>query len=192
MPNFEEISKCDVAASFKITGEFVKSPGKGQLIEVLVKDPAIHSVIIYGKSDNREYPLAKKHHKPETLRDIAHLRPRSNLISAVTRVRNNLALATHLFFQNRGFQYIHTPLTTSSDCEGAGEMFQVTTLLPNPKEKISTIPKLPNSEIVDYTKDFFKKPSFLTVSGQLNVEVFNIDIELCLCFIKCIYIWTNL
>lgn len=108
--------------------------------------------------------------KLETLRDICHLRPRTNVISCVTRIRNNLAYATHIYFQNRGFLYIHTPEITSSDCEGAGSMFQVTTLLPPPKEKCNL--KLTKEGLVDYKEDFFAKATYLTVSGQLEVENF--------------------
>jgi asparaginyl-tRNA synthetase len=107
--------------------------------------------------------------KLETLREICHLRPRTNTISVVARIRNNLAYATHLFFQSRGFLYVHTPIITGSDCEGAGEMFQVTTLLPKPHEKLKGVPV--NKEgLVEYKDDFFGKPSYLTVSGQLAVE----------------------
>ena len=106
--------------------------------------------------------------KLETLRDICHLRPRTNIISCVTRIRNNLAYATHIYFQERGFLYIHTPEITSSDCEGAGEMFQVTTILPKPNEKANL--KLTKEGLIDYKDDFFSKPTFLTVSGQLEVE----------------------
>lgn len=131
---------------------------------------------IVGTCKQGEYPLmvgkeAKKM-KLETLRDICHLRPRTNLISSVTRIRNNLAYATHMYFQNRGFQYIHTPLITASDCEGAGEMFQVTTALPKPNEKIEGNLKLTTDGKIDYKEDFFGKPTFLTVSGQLAVENF--------------------
>ena len=108
--------------------------------------------------------------KLETLRDICHLRPRTNIISCVTRIRNNLAYATHIYFQNRGFLYIHTPEITSSDCEGAGSMFQVTTLLPPPKSKCDL--KLTKEGLVDYKDDFFGKATYLTVSGQLEVENF--------------------
>ena len=106
--------------------------------------------------------------KLETLRDICHLRPRSNIISTVARIRNSLAYATHLYFQSRGFQYVHTPIITGADCEGAGEMFQVTTVLPKPHEK-GTVPTTKEG-LVDYKFDFFGKPTFLTVSGQLAVE----------------------
>jgi len=106
--------------------------------------------------------------KLETLRDICHLRPRSNIISTVARIRNSLAYATHLYFQSRGFQYVHTPIITGADCEGAGEMFQVTTVLPKPHEK-GTVPTTKEG-LIDYKFDFFGKPTFLTVSGQLAVE----------------------
>ncbi len=106
--------------------------------------------------------------KLETLRDICHLRPRSYIISTVARIRNNLAYATHLYFQSRGFQYVHTPIITGADCEGAGEMFQITTILPKPHEK-GTVP-FTKEGLVDYKNDFFGKPTFLTVSGQLAVE----------------------
>jgi len=107
----------------------------------------------------------------EFLRSVGHLRPRTQLINAVTKVRNALAFATHLYFQNKGYLYIHTPLITCSDCEGAGEMFQITTLLSHAKDKIDAIPKTKEGN-VDYTDDFFKKPAFLTVSGQLNGEIY--------------------
>lgn len=136
-----------------------------------IKDSSLHYVKIHGGCDSGTYPLAKKHHKAETLREIAHLRPRTNLIGAVARVRNNLALSTHLFFQNRGFLYIHTPIITASDCEGAGEMFQVTTILPEKEKPISEVPVEKEKKTINYQNDFFKKPAFLTVSGQLSVEV---------------------
>lgn len=124
-----------MGASFEIKGKLIKSPGKNQVIEMNVSAED-HYVKIHGNCDNKNYPLAGKHVKPETLRDIAHLRPRTNLIGAVARIRNNLALATHLFFQSRGFLYVHTPIITASDCEGAGEMFQVTTILPDKKNQL--------------------------------------------------------
>ncbi len=170
MKNFEEVLKCGVASSFEIRGKLIKSPGKNQLIEMNVSAED-HYVKIHGTCDNKKYPLAGKHLKAETLRDIAHLRPRTNLIGATARVRNNLSLATHLFFQSRGFLYVHTPIITASDCEGAGEMFQVTTLLPDKKKTIDEVPVEKEKKTIDYTKDFFKKPAFLTVSGQLSVEV---------------------
>lgn len=131
-----------------------------------------HYVKILGTCEQGDYPLIKSSTKMklETLREICHLRPRTNTISVVARIRNNLAYATHLFFQNRGFLYIHTPIITGSDCEGAGEMFQVTTLLPKPHEKMTQPITDKTTGLVDYKNDFFGKPSFLTVSGQLAVE----------------------
>jgi asparaginyl-tRNA synthetase len=116
--------------------------------------------------------LSKKGHTLEFLRDIAHLRPRSKYISAATRVRNSLALATHLYFQSRGFYLIATPIVTASDCEGAGEMFQVSTIMPKTHESVKTLPLVKDKDIVDYSKDFFKRPSYLTVSGQLSIECY--------------------
>lgn len=140
---FEEISKTNVSTSFKIKGTLIKSPAKGQLFELQVSRPDRgHYCKIIGACDPGKYPLAKKRHTNEYLREIAHLRPRTNLIGAMTRVRNNLAFATHLFFQQRGFQYIHTPIITASDCEGAGQMFQVTTILPEPHDPIAKIPTI--------------------------------------------------
>jgi asparaginyl-tRNA synthetase len=107
----------------KITGKFVKSIGQGQAIEVLCEDPENHEVEVCGECDPKFYPISKKYHKAETLREHCHLRPRTNLIGGVARVRNALAFATHLFYQSRGYLYVHTPLITASDCEGAGEMF---------------------------------------------------------------------
>lgn len=130
MPNFEEVSKQKVAASFRVKGKIVESPAEGQPVELLCNDPEQHYVEILGSNqDTARYPLAKKAHSIEHLRSNLHLRPRSNLIGAAMRVRNAISFATHLFFQSNGFMYIHTPIITGSDCEGAGEMFQVTTLL---------------------------------------------------------------
>ncbi len=140
MANFAEVSKATVGTSFKIKGKLIKSPAKGQLFELQVCHADTHACKIIGDCPGDSYPLAKKKHSVEFLRDIAHLRPRTKLISAVTRIRNNLAYATHKFFQERGFLYIHTPIITASDCEGAGEMFQVTTALPKPEEPISKVP----------------------------------------------------
>lgn len=147
---------CSVSA----TGIVVESPGKGQALEMQAS-----SVTLIGKCDPESYLLQKKKHTFEFLRTIAHLRPRTNTFGAVTRVRNALSYATHQFFQNRGFLYIHTPILTGSDCEGAGKMFQVTTL------DISNPAKTKEGKI-DYTQDFFSKPTYLTVSGQLNGEIF--------------------
>ena len=155
-------------ASFKVEGELVKSPAKGQAVEVL----ALKVTILGGIEDPATYPLSAKKLKLETLRDMQHLRPRTNTLGAVTRVRNACAFATHKFFQERGFAYIHTPILTNSDCEGAGEMFQVTTVLPEAEHgKIADIPKT-DKGVIDYKKDFFGKPAMLTVSGQLQVEAF--------------------
>ena len=152
-------------ACVRATGKIVKSGGRNQVIDFVVTEAKV-----MGGVDSTVYPLAKKAHKLETLRDMLHLRPRSFFFAAVTRVRNACAYATHQFFQSRGFNYIHTPLITSSDCEGAGEMFQVTTMLsdakPVPRTKEGTI---------DFSKDFFSGPANLTVSGQLQVESFSIS-----------------
>ncbi len=139
-------------ASVRVKGDLVQSPGAKQAFEVLAKD-----VELLGEADGT-YPLQKKGHTPEFLRTIAHLRPRTNLLSSVFRVRSRMAFAIHRFFQERDFFYIHTPIITSSDCEGAGEMFRVTTLPQGSSAKPET--------------DFFGKPAFLTVSGQLQGETF--------------------
>jgi asparaginyl-tRNA synthetase len=130
MPNFEEVAKQKVSACFRIKGKIVESPAEGQPVELLCDDPVNHLVEILGSNlDTGRYPLAKKAHSIEHLRSNLHLRPRSNLIGASMRVRNAISFATHLFFQSNGFLYVHTPIITGSDCEGAGEMFSVTTLL---------------------------------------------------------------
>lgn len=161
---FDEVSKAATGASVLVTGIVVKSIGKNQTIELKSSTAELLS-----GCDAAKYPLAKKNHTPEHLREVAHLRSRTNLFSAATRIRNACSYATHKFFQENGFFYIHTPLITASDCEGAGELFTVTTLL---KDNISEIPVLKDSQKVDYSKDFFSKKSYLTVSGQLNVETF--------------------
>ena len=140
-------------------GELVASPAAGQAVEL-----AAASVRVVGPSDGATYPLAKKAHTLEHLRTITHMRPRTNTIGAVMRVRNTLAYAAHTFFHEHGFMYVNSPLITGSDCEGAGEMFQVTTL------DLANVPKLPGAKGVDYSKDFFGRSSYLTVSGQLNAE----------------------
>ena len=172
--NYADLIKEGIGSCIQFRGEIVKSPGNKQPIEMKVEKKEDNYVKIMGTCKQGEYPLmvgkeAKKM-KLETLRDICHLRPRTNVISCVTRIRNNLAYATHIYFQNRGFLYIHTPEITSSDCEGAGSMFQVTTLLPPPNEKCNL--KLDKDGLVDYKDDFFSKPTYLTVSGQLEVENF--------------------
>jgi len=146
-------------ASIMARGNLVKSPKPEQPVEL---DAAELTVV--GTASSETYPLQKKRHSFEFLREIAHLRPRTNTFSAVMRVRNAASWGIHKFFQERGFVYIHTPIITASDCEGAGEMFQVTTLpLENP-------PRMENTEI-DFTKDFFGKKTSLTVSGQLEGEI---------------------
>ena len=159
LPNYPEVQRLSTGASIAVRGALVASQGKGQSWEVLAD-----SIEIIGTSDDT-YPLQKKGHTAEFLREIAHLRPRSNLFGCVFRVRSRLAFAIHQFFQERGFLYVHTPIITGSDCEGAGELFRVTTLDPkNP-------PRLPNEEIDD-AKDFFARRTYLTVSGQLEAEAF--------------------
>ncbi|CEM00011.1 unnamed protein product [Vitrella brassicaformis CCMP3155] len=165
---FDKLLKCGAGCSFRFVGTIVESPAKGQAVELAVKDPNAHTMTILGEADAGAYPLSKKQHSREFLREIGHLRPRSNLIGAVARVRSALAMATHRFFQDRGFLYIHTPLITCCDCEGAGEMFQVTTVLPKVGEKGNA--PVDKEQKIDYSKDFFGKPAFLTVSGQLAVE----------------------
>lgn len=142
-----------------ITGKLVESPGKGQNVELQAL-----SIEVYGVADPEHYPLQKKNHSFEFLREIAHLRPRTNTFGAVMRVRNRLAYSIHQFFQDRGFIYLHTPIITTSDCEGAGEMFQVTTL------NLGSPPMMDAK--VDYSQDFFGEKTSLTVSGQLEGEVY--------------------
>ncbi len=157
--NYSEIKKLTTGSSVAVTGALVESAGGKQKYEIKAD-----SIEIYGVALD-DYPLQKKGMSDEFLRTIAHLRPRTNKYGAAFRVRSRLSYAIHNFFQNRGFVYVHTPLLTAADCEGAGEMFQVTTLdLKNP-------PKLPNGE-VDYSKDFFGTQAHLTVSGQLNGEMY--------------------
>jgi asparaginyl-tRNA synthetase len=158
-------------ASLKVIGEVVRSPAAKQVVEIAVKpDSASHSVTLLGSVNPSEYPLAKKQHSKEYLREIAHLRPRSNLIGAVARVRSSLAACVHAFFQSRGFLYVHTPIITAADCEGAGEMFQVTTMMSEAEKANKPLPVDAESGKFDYKDDFFSKPAFLTVSGQLSVE----------------------
>ncbi len=147
-------------ACVRVRGELVESPGSGQAVEL--KADAID---ILGTSDSATYPLQKKGHTFEFLREKAHLRVRSNTFGAVFRVRNTVSWAIHKFFQERGFLYVHTPLITTSDAEGAGAMFGVSTL------DMMNVPRNPAGE-VDYSKDFFAKPAHLTVSGQLEAEIF--------------------
>ena len=158
LSNYADTQKLTTGASVRVSGALVASQGKGQKWE-LVSD----KIDIVGVSDD-SYPLQKKGHTPEFLREIAHLRPRSNLFGSVFRVRSRLAFAIHKFFQERGFVYVHTPIITGSDCEGAGELFRVSTIdLKNPPRKDTEI---------DYAKDFFARQTYLTVSGQLEAEAF--------------------
>jgi len=154
-----ELAKAGTGASVAVEGELVASPAAGQAVELRAR-----TLRVIGEAPADSYPLQKKAHSMEFLREIAHLRPRTNTFGAVARVRNRMAFAVHQFFQEQGFQYIHTPLITASDCEGAGAMFQVTTL------DLERLAK--SGEAPDYAKDFFGKPAFLTVSGQLNVETY--------------------
>jgi len=159
--NFETLLKQVVnGSSIAVEGTVVESPGKGQSFEVKAK-----KVTILGGCDQETYPLQKKRHTFEYLRTIAHLRPRTNTLGAVTRVRNALAFATHKFFQEEGFLYINTPIITESDCEGAGEMFAVTT------QDLNNVKKTDDKK-VDFSQDFFGKQAYLTVSGQLNGEIY--------------------
>ena len=157
--NFDDISKLNVGSSLIVTGKLVETPDAPQPFEIHAT-----SVEVEGAS-TPDYPLQKKRHSPEYLRTIAHLRPRTNLFQAVFRVRSLAAYAIHKFFQERDFVYVHTPIITGSDCEGAGEMFRVTTL------DLNNVPKNDDGS-VDFTKDFFGKSANLTVSGQLNGETY--------------------
>ena len=159
MSNFAEIAKLNVGAAVIVKGTLVATPEAKQPFEIQAEE-----VTVEGNS-TPDYPLQKKRHSLEYLRTISHLRPRTNTFQAVFRVRSLLAYAIHKFFQERDFVYVHTPLITGSDCEGAGEMFQVTTL------PLGEVPKKDDGSI-DYTQDFFGKPTNLTVSGQLNGETF--------------------
>lgn len=158
-PNYAEtIGSLTTGASVAVSGTLIKSLGKGQTYDLTAT-----SITLIGECDAEIYPLQKKQHTFEFLRTIAHLRARTNTFGAVARVRNALSFATHTFFQQHGFLYVHTPIITASDCEGAGEMFQVTTL------PLNNVPHTPQGRI-DFSQDFFGKPAFLTVSGQLNGE----------------------
>ena len=157
--DFDDVEKLNVGAAIIVTGKLVATPGTKQPFEIQAEQIEIEGV------STPDYPLQKKKHSFEYLRTISHLRPRTNTFEAVFRVRSLIAYAIHKFFQERDFVYVHTPLITGSDCEGAGEMFQVTTL------DMNNLPKNPDGT-VDYTKDFFNKPTNLTVSGQLNGETY--------------------
>lgn len=162
-PGFTEAVKDNgVGCAMFVIGEIVPSLGKEQKVEMKATE-----IRVLGPSDPATYPLAGKGLSLEYLRTVGHFRPRTVVLGAVTRVRNALAMGTHVYFQEQGYQYIHTPLITASDCEGGGEMFQVTTLIKDGE----FAHKLPNGK-PDFSKDFFKKPSYLTVSGQLNGEIY--------------------
>lgn len=166
LPNYEaEIKKLSPGSSVSVTGLVKASPGKGQATEIQAT-----AVTVYGMADVATYPLQKKGHSFEFLRTIAHLRPRTNTFGAVARVRNCVCNSIHQFFQEQGFLYVHTPIITASDCEGAGAMFQVTTLDLNnvPKKELEKGGKA----VVDSSLDFFGRPAYLTVSGQLEAEIF--------------------
>ncbi|TVR33656.1 MAG: asparagine--tRNA ligase [Spirochaetaceae bacterium] len=155
-----ELARAQTGASVVVRGTLEESPARGQSVE-------IHGtgLTVVGQSPAELYPLQKKRHSFEYLREIAHLRPRTNTFGAIARVRNQLSFAIHRFFQERQFLYLHTPIITASDAEGAGEMFRVTTLSPD-------APPRNEHGAVDFGKDFFGRPAYLTVSGQLNAEIY--------------------
>ena len=159
LPNFAELSKLNVGTAVIVRGKIVLTPDAKQKLEMQAIEATVEG------PSTPDYPLQKKRHSAEFLRTITHLRPRTNLFQAVFRIRSLAAYAIHQFFQDRDFVYVHTPLITGSDCEGAGEMFQVTTMDP------ANLPRTDKGEI-DYTQDFFGKKTSLTVSGQLNGETF--------------------
>jgi asparaginyl-tRNA synthetase len=156
----ETVALATTGACLRVEGELVKSAGAGQAVELKARD-----IFVYGAADAVSYPLQKKGHTMEFLREIGHLRPRSNTFSAVFRVRNALSYAIHKFFQDRGFLYVHAPIITTSDAEGAGAMFGVTAL------DLMNLPRTPDGKI-NFESDFFGQKSFLTVSGQLEAEIF--------------------
>lgn len=159
LSNYEDVKKITTGSSLAVTGALVESKGGNQKYEIVADEIEIYSLA------PDDFPLQKKKHTDEYLRTIAHLRPRTNKYGAAFRVRSELSFAIHKFFNDRGFRYVHTPIITGSDCEGAGEMFQVTTL------DLNNVPKLPDGSI-DYSQDFFGKAAHLTVSGQLNGEMY--------------------
>lgn len=159
LPNYEDVIKCNTGSSMAITGDLVESQGKIKTVELQAKE-----VIVYSQT-GEDYPIQKKATSFEFLREIAHLRPRTNTFSAVTRVRHRLAMATHQFFDSKGYFYLNTPIVTGLDCEGAGEMFRVSTL------HLDELPKDDKGK-VDFSKDYFGKETFLNVSGQLEAEAY--------------------
>ncbi len=160
LPNYrDDVLRLQTGCSIRAVGTLAESPGKGQALELRAEE-----IQVFGWADPEVYPLQKKRHSFEFLRTIAHLRPRTNTFGAVARVRNAISRAIHDFFQERGFIYLHTPIITGSDCEGAGEMFRVTTL---------DLDHIPRKEgMIDYSQDFFGGPANLTVSGQLEAEIY--------------------
>jgi asparaginyl-tRNA synthetase len=160
VPDYQEqIKRLSTGAAVEFQGSLVESPAKGQRVELQAT-----ALEIFGESDPETYPLQKKRHSFEFLREIGHLRPRTNTLGAVFRVRNACAAAVHQFFQQKNFLWVHTPIIGASDCEGAGEMFNVTTLNPD------KLPRTPDGQ-VDYSQDFFGRQTFLSVSGQLEAEI---------------------
>jgi len=160
LPHYEdEVKRLQTGCSIRVTGMLSPSPGKGQSVELKAEE-----IEVFGWADPEQYPLQKKRHSFEFLRTIAHLRPRTNTFGAVARIRNAVSLAIHTFFQERGFIYLHTPIITGSDCEGAGETFRVTSL------DLNAMP-LKGAQ-ADYSRDFFGGPANLTVSGQLEAEIY--------------------
>lgn len=159
-PDYQNlIEKISTGCSICVKGKLIKSPGKNQSVEMQTQQ-----LSILGECDPESYPLQKKRHSFEFLRTIAHLRPRTNTLGAVARIRSTLSHATHDFFKKKDFIYLHTPIITASDCEGAGELFRVTTLNGSSSKT--------KEDSKDYSKDFFEKPAYLTVSGQLNAEIY--------------------
>ena len=159
LSNYEEVKKISTGSSVSITGALIESQGGNQKFEVVAENIEIYSLA------PDDFPLQKKKHTDEYLRTIAHLRPRTNKYGAAFRIRSELSYAIHKFFNEKGFKYVHTPIITGSDCEGAGEMFQVTTM------DLSNVPMTEDGK-VDFSQDFFNKPTNLTVSGQLNGETY--------------------
>ena len=155
----EQLKLITTGAALSVCGVLTESLGQGQSVEIQARE-----IVVYGTANPEEYPLQKKGHTLEYLRDIAHLRPRTNTFGAIFRMRHQMAMAIHTFFHNRGFVYFHTPIITASDCEGAGQMFQVTT------QNLYNLKKDESGQI-DYSSDFFGQPTALTVSGQLEGEL---------------------
>ena len=157
LANYKDIAKLNVGSAIKVTGKLILTPNANQPFEINADEISVEGF------STPDYPLQKKRHSLEYLRTIAHLRPRTNTFNAVFRIRSEAAYAIHKFFIDRGFVYAHTPLISCSDCEGAGEMFKVTTF------DLANVPKNEDGS-VDYSEDFFQKPAYLTVSGQLQAE----------------------